>query len=34
VALLLADLGITKTHARPHGSNDCDDGCGALPGRV
>jgi putative transposase len=26
VALLLADLGITKTPARPHVSNDCDDG--------
>ena len=26
VALLLADLGIAKTHGRPHVSNDCDDG--------
>jgi putative transposase len=25
VALLLADLGITKSHSRPHTSNDCDD---------
>jgi transposase InsO family protein len=32
VALLLADLGVTKTHSRPHVSNDCDDCCGATPG--
>ncbi len=25
VALLLADLGIAKSHSRPHVSNDCDD---------
>jgi len=25
VAFLLADLGVTKTHSRPHTSNDCDD---------
>jgi transposase InsO family protein len=25
VALLLADLGVTKSHSRPHCSNDCDD---------
>ena len=25
VALLLADLGIERTHSRPHVSNDCDD---------
>lgn len=25
VAFLLADLGITKSHSRPHCSNDCDD---------
>ena len=26
VAFLLADLGITKTHSRPHVSNDCETG--------
>lgn len=26
VAHLLADLGVTKSHSRPHVSNDCDDG--------
>ena len=26
VALLLADLGITRSHSRPHVSDDCDDG--------
>jgi putative transposase len=25
VALLLADLGVTKSHSRPHCSDDCDD---------
>jgi putative transposase len=25
VAQLLADLGVTKSHSRPHVSNDCDD---------
>jgi putative transposase len=25
VALLLADLGVAKSHSRPHCSNDCDD---------
>ena len=25
VAFLLADLGVTKSHSRPHTSNDCDD---------
>jgi putative transposase len=25
VAFLLADLGVTKSHSRPHVSNDCDD---------
>jgi predicted transcriptional regulator YheO len=24
VALLLADLGVTQSHSRPHVSNDCD----------
>jgi putative transposase len=32
VALLLADLGVTKSHSRPHCSNDCDDCRGATPG--
>ena len=31
VAFLLADLGVTKTHSRPHCPNDCDYR-GALPG--
>jgi putative transposase len=31
VALLLADLGVTKSHSRPHCSNDCDDCRGATP---
>ncbi len=34
VALLLADLGITKSHSRPHVSNDCDDEIHAIQGRV
>ncbi len=25
VAFLLANLGVTKSHSRPHCSNDCDD---------
>jgi putative transposase len=25
VVHLLADLGVTKSHSRPHVSNDCDD---------
>jgi putative transposase len=24
VAFLLADLGVTKSHSRPHCSNDCE----------
>jgi putative transposase len=24
VAFLLADLGVTKSHSRPHVSNDCE----------
>jgi putative transposase len=34
VAFLLADLGITKTHSRPHVSNDCDDGGAPSRGRI
>jgi len=34
VAFLLADLGVTKSHSRPHTSNDCDDQWHAIPGRV
>jgi putative transposase len=34
VALLLADLGIERTHSRPHVSNDCDDGLHAIQGRA
>jgi putative transposase len=34
VAFLLADLGVTKSHSRPHTSNDCDDGSYATPSRV
>lgn len=26
VAFLLADLGVTKSHSRPHVSNDCEYG--------
>jgi putative transposase len=29
VAQLLSDLGVTKSHSRPHVSNDCDD-AGAI----
>jgi len=34
VAFLLADLGITKSHSRPHVSDDCDDGTRAIQGRA
>ncbi len=34
VAFLLADLGVTKSHSRPHCSNDCDDRLHAIPGRA
>ena len=33
VAFLLADLGVTKSHSRPHCSNDCDD-AGAVGSRA
>jgi putative transposase len=33
VALLLAELGVTKSHSRPHVSNDCDD-AGAVGSRA
>ena len=34
VATPVADLGITKSHSRPHVSNDCDDGIRAIQGRA
>jgi putative transposase len=33
VALLLADLGVVRSHSRPKVSNDCDDSY-ATPDRV
>ncbi len=34
VAQLLLDLGVERSHSRPHVSNDCDDRLYAIPGRV